>query len=396
MDHNYLGALEKFRAQIPLRITSEFINAATYQIDHVDAHLGYQAQEKFHAAKRWTEAVKNKEFTWLGLAGAATPVGLGGLLADAMSRGLIDAIVTTGANAFHDLHFAFGLPVRHGSPHCDDEKISKDEITRIYSQFIHNKYTLKLQDMIVQEYGRKIFSRLKPPFSTATFLYELGKEMLNDKSGSVIDKKGSFIVRAAEYDVPVFLNSGSNHSLAMDFLPLFIEGYHVDTSPTQDILEASAITIWTQPQVNIFMGEGDPRNFIQTAAPTASEISYIPFHGSEACIRFTTADERTGGLSGSGKSEARTWGKYKDTRNEIVVWGEYTLTAPTVIAYVAGHAKKEPSRLMKKREKILDDFLKIVRQYEPKRKKEQEKLKSIQKIIAENEKQARQQAGYKF
>jgi len=300
--------------QIPLRITPEFIEAAIYHIEHIDKNCGYQARAKFNAAQRWIKAIKNNEFVWLGISGAATPVGIGGLIADMISEGLIDAIVSTGANIYHDEHFAYGLPVRHGSDKVDDNDLRKDETTRIYTQFIHNKYTLKAQDMINQRLGKKIFKRLKQPFSTAELLHELGKEILNDDSA--IDKKGSFLARAAEYNVPIFLDSSSNHSLAMDFSTLFLEDYHVDPSPSKDIIQASALSMYTQPQVNIFLGEGGPRNFVQTTAPTACEIFNIPFEGSAGCIRFTTADVRTGGLSGSTESEAVSWGKYIDTKEE--------------------------------------------------------------------------------
>ena len=243
---------------------------------------------------------------------------------------IIDAIVSTGANIYHDEHFAYGLPVRHGSDKVDDNDLRKDETTRIYTQFIHNKYTLKAQDMINQRLGKKIFKRLKQPFSTAELLHELGKEILNDDSA--IDKKGSFLARAAEYNVPIFLDSSSNHSLAMDFSTLFLEDYHVDPSPSKDIIQASALSMYTQPQVNIFLGEGGPRNFVQTTAPTACEIFNIPFEGSAGCIRFTTADVRTGGLSGSTESEAVSWGKILPAARSVKLVCDATIAFPLIVA----------------------------------------------------------------
>lgn len=341
--------MHRGEAQEPLRITPEFIKNSIYHIEKTDRNLGFNAPKKYEAAQRWVKAAENNEYIWLGISGAATPAGMGGLVADLAARGLVDVIVTTGANVFHDGHFAYGLPVWHGSDKVDDEKLRKEDITRIYNQLIHNRDTLKAQDMINQQIGRKIFPRLKQPFSTAELLYEFGKEMLHDSSGRVIDKEGSFLIRAAEYGVPVFLDSSSNHSLAMDFAALSLEGYKTDPSSSKDLLQSCALSLNTQPQLNVFLGEGGPRNFIQTTAPTASEIFCIPFEGSAGCIRFTTADARTGGLSGSTQSEAVTWGKYLDASpdREIEVWGEYTLTAPDVFGYVAGKCSREPKRLMR-------------------------------------------------
>ncbi len=392
----YMG---QTRAQIPLRITEEMKRAALYHIDKIDANLGYQALKKYEAAKRWIDGVNNREYIWLSVAGAATPAGFGGLFADMISLGLADLIVTTGANVYHDLHFAFGLPVRHGSHKVDDDELRKDETTRIYNQFIHNRYTLKAQDMLNQDIARRILPKLKTQsFSTASFLHEFGKEMLSDNSGLILDKKGSFVVRAAEFGVPVFIDSGSNHSLGMDLSLLSFEGFDPDTSPTRDILEAAAFSVYSQPQFNIFLGEGGPRNFAQTTAPTASEIFSIPFEGSSGCVKFTTADERTGGLSGSGESEAVSWGKYKDadSSREIEVWGEYTLTAPDVIAYVAGHVSKKPRRLMDKHNEIVSDLIKKVEMHKQERIDSQDELRKILPSVVAKEKEARIKAGYKF
>ncbi|HLE07959.1 MAG TPA: deoxyhypusine synthase family protein [archaeon] len=386
------------RAQVPLRITKEFVDATTYHIKKIDSGLGYQASRKPAAAKRWVKGIQEGEYVWLGVAGAATPAGMGGLFADLISLGLVDAIVTTGANAYHDLHYACGLPVRHGHHQVDDDDLRRDETTRIYDRFIHNRYTLKAQDMINQDFARRVLPRMKPPFSTAQFLYEFGKEMLNDDSGIVIDKKGSFIVRAAEHGVPVFLDSGANHSLGMDLSLLALEGMYADTSPTQDVLQAAALSVYTQPQLNVFLGEGGPRNFTQTTAPTAAEIFALQFDGSAGCIRFTTADERTGGLSGSGQSEAVSWGKYLDAdpRREIEVWGEYTLTAPDVMGFVAGKAQRKPSRLMDRLDEITKGFYAQIKAHEPERIASQKHLKEILLQVIAAEKKAREKAGYKF
>jgi len=280
------------RAQIPLRITPDYIKSATYIIDNVRKNSGYQAEKQYLAAQRWTNGLKNNEKVWLGISGAATPVGFGGIIADMIERGLIDVIVSTGANVYHDLHVACGLPVRHGSEQIDDNELKKDKTTRIYTQFIYSNYTLKTRGLINRIILKRVFEkkRLVQPFSTAMMLYEFGKELAD--SEFVKDREGSFVLKAAKHGVPIFLDSASNHSLAMDFSLLYLKGYNVDPSPSKDIIQAAGLSMYSQPQLNIFLGEGGPRNFTQTTAPTAAEIFAISFGGSEACIRFTTADEK--------------------------------------------------------------------------------------------------------
>lgn len=332
------------RAQAPLRITPKLIDAATYMLEQVGRNSGYQAERRYSAAKRWAEGVEMGETIWLGISGAATPVGLGGLVADLIKIGAVHAIVSTGANVYHDLHFACGLPVRHGSAHVDDGALRKEGVTRIYDRFIHNTTTLQGQDMINQTVFRRACEKgsLKQPFSTAEMIHAFGLELADSKF--VADREGSFVLAASKYGVPVFLDSAANHSLGMDFSLLDLEGRAVNSSPSRDIRQAAALSIYGQPQFNVFLGEGGPRNFAQTTGPTASEIFKIPFDGSEGCIRLTTADERTGGLSGSTESEAVTWWKYPDAKStrEVVVWGEYTLTFPEIAGYVAGKVGQRP------------------------------------------------------
>lgn len=386
-------------AQVPLRITPKFVEASVYHIENIDMQSGYQAHQKYRAAKRLERAIADGEYIWLSVAGASTPVGFGGLYADVIARGIVDVVVCTGANAYHDLHFACGLPVRHGEHKVDDNALRLDETTRIYTQFIHNRYTLKAQDMLNQGFLRNVLQRgaLKGKFSTAELLNELGKEMLEDKSGTVVDKKGSFILRAAEYDVPVFLDSGSNHSLNMDFTLLALEGLDPDTSPTEDMFQAAALSMYTQPQVNLFLGEGGPRNFTQTTAPTASEIFYLPFDGSDTCVRFTVSDERAGALSGSGQSEAVSWGKYTDAdpKRDIEVWGEYTLTFPDVAGYVARNSR-QPRRLMKNLKEVEKGLKERVIANMEKIKHEQAELMKMLPHVIKEETALRRKAGYTF
>ena len=47
----------------------------------------------------------------LTVSGAMTPVGFGGIIKTLIERGFVDWIVTTGANVYHEDHFASGLPV---------------------------------------------------------------------------------------------------------------------------------------------------------------------------------------------------------------------------------------------------------------------------------------------
>ncbi len=334
----------------------------TQLVDKVYARGSYEGRNLAKGAQLLRDIKKEGKYLWLAMAGAATPAGLGGLVSQLIQLGVVDGVISTGANAYHDLHYVFGLPVRQGNPNIDDKAAFEEGTTRIHDTTIRNRETLQAQDMINEAYARRVFETLRPPFSTATFLNRFGKEILNDKLGLVKNTEGSVVLTAAQYDVPYFLDSGANHSLGMDLAALYAEGIAVDTSPSLDVIEAAAFSAFCQPQYNLFIGEGGPRNFLQTTGPTASEIFFIPFEGSEGGVILSTSDVRMGALSGSTFNEAVSWGKYLDTNreNKVVVWSEYTITFPLIAAYLVDHFSKNPlpnSRLLLKQDELRQRFL---------------------------------------
>src|ERR671938_823870 len=74
------------------------------------------------------------ENTTIGLtiAGAMTPAGVGGCVVELLDRGLVDFVISTGANLYHDLHYALNFTLRRGSPFVDDRDLYEDGVIRIY------------------------------------------------------------------------------------------------------------------------------------------------------------------------------------------------------------------------------------------------------------------------
>ena len=65
-------------------------------------------------------APENDTTIGLTMAGALTPAGLGGCVIEMMERGLVDFVISTGANLYHDLHYALNFTLRRGSPFVND------------------------------------------------------------------------------------------------------------------------------------------------------------------------------------------------------------------------------------------------------------------------------------
>src|SRR6478735_591811 len=69
----------------------------------------------------------------LALSGALTPAGLGiSCLVPLIEAGFIDWIISTGANLYHDTHFALNMEMHQSRPGLDDLALRTHQVIRIY------------------------------------------------------------------------------------------------------------------------------------------------------------------------------------------------------------------------------------------------------------------------
>src|SRR6516225_3262941 len=136
-------------------------------------------------------APANETTIGLTVAGAMTPAGLGGCVIEMMDRGLVDFVISTGANLYHDLHYAMNFTLRRGSPFVDDRELYEEGVIRIYDVLFPATVLLEtdayIRDFIVR-------SRLDGPISTAEFHYRLGLDLVDRHPGC---EEYSVVARAA-------------------------------------------------------------------------------------------------------------------------------------------------------------------------------------------------------
>jgi deoxyhypusine synthase len=87
----------------------------------------------------------------LTVAGALTPAGLGGCMVEMMERGLVDFVISTGANLYHDLHYALNFTLHRGSPFVDDVDLYDQGVIRIYDVLFPAKVLLET-DRYIREF----------------------------------------------------------------------------------------------------------------------------------------------------------------------------------------------------------------------------------------------------
>ena len=293
----------------------------------------FEARNVLRGARLFQQMITDGDTIWLGIAGAGIAGGMGGMVISLLEAGYIDVICSTGAQVYHDLHFAFGLPVKSISPHWDDNALRQHGDTRIYDIGIREQETLETQDTLIRGFVRENYPALSSKTLTSWEFNAFLGQWVNQYAPY---PERSFTATAARLGVPVFWDSLTNHSIAMNLLKTDLEGLPVRFSAQQDIFDAAAIVFAAGGTGFVELGGGGPKTFIQQTGPTISQILAIDFEGADRGLQIGTAMEREGSLSSCTFNEAVTWGKYRSADEEklVQIWGEYSVIFPLLSAYV--------------------------------------------------------------
>src|SRR5512138_1939671 len=282
----------------------------------------------------------------LTVTGAMAPAGMGGAIQAMIEAGFVDLIVATGANLYHDLHFALKLPVVQGHFQVDDRELYRAGIERIYDIFITEDSLLDT-DAFVREALEKAPPGLRGHISTPRLHHYLGHLV---RQHAPLPKK-SFVATAAEYDVPIFTSSPGDSSIGMNVAAMKLRGGETTIDPDLDVLESTAIVYDADVNGVVILGGGSPKNFYLQTQPTLWQILDLDRGGHEYVLQISTDSPQWGGLSGATPSEAISWGKVQADmlRNHVVVYSDATVAAPLVFAHaLSTRRRRKPRRLYRR------------------------------------------------
>ena len=340
------------------------------QLVDVFASSGYNGRKLGEAAKLYAKMIEEDATICLTISGAMTPVGFGGIIKTLIERGFVDWVITTGANVYHEDHFAWGLPVKQGEHEVDDMKLFENEIVRIRDVYIKFYETLEAEDQIIQKTFQDNF--IEKPFTTAEFCNFMGKI---SKENSKYPEK-SFITTAYQYDVPVYVSTLKDSSLALNLAVHRLRGKVYNLDFVKEIIEQAAILYNSKKSGIVELGGGVPKNTAQQTGPLLDQILRRNDGGQDYVIQITDARPDTGGLSGATLQEGKSWGKVQDAHHGMItVYADATIAFPILALYVLSNQKRrKPKRLYKKLdqyyEKLSKDYFKTpAKYYERKSKK---------------------------
>ena len=316
-------------------------NMTVQQLINFYGSTGYNARRLAEAAEILKEMIDTDSTVCLTLAGAMTPIGIGRTISAMIEAGFIDWIVSTGANVYHDLHFAYDMPVRHGHFDVDDDILYSKQIVRIYDVYIKEMGTLQAQDIVVQREIKRAKKAIPYNASTADIAYALGKAA---KENSKYPEK-SFLVKAYEHKVPVYMPAIGDSSIGLNMLPLLLEDKGILPNVILDVAESAAILWKSERSGGLELGGGVPKNFFQQTGPALYQILKVKEGGQDYLIQMTDARPDTGGLSGATLQEGKSWGKIKTShKDNIIVYGDSSVYFPLLCSYVMSACKSRKQK----------------------------------------------------
>ncbi len=328
-----------------------------------DYFQAYNAGRLREAAQLFAEKMLNGNTTvGMSLTGALTPAGLGGsCIVPLMKAGFIDWIVSTGANLYHDTHFAIGHSLHRGTPFGDDTRLRKEGIIRIYD--ILFEYDVLLS---TDSFFRKLLRlhEFQTEMGTAELHYRLGKYIAEREKVLGI-KHSSLLATAYRCGVPVYTSSPGDSSIGMNIAETSLDGYKIKIDILLDVNETAAIVLDAKRKGGmsgvVIVGGGSPKNFVLQTEPQIQEVLGISEKGHDYFLQITDARPDTGGLSGATPGEAVTWGKVDPERlpDAVVAYVDSTIALPVIASYALAKAPPRPvKRLYDRREAMLGGLYK--------------------------------------
>lgn len=345
--------------QIRKRILPKPMSAPLQVADLVDQYfLAYNGARVREACQLLAGYILQDKVTvgW-SLTGALTPAGLGlGCLIPLMEAGFIDYLVSTGANLYHDLHYALGMEMYAGSPHENDLELREQNIIRIYDILFDQKVLLDSDQYLYEVISQPEFQKC---LSTSELHWLLGKYVAETERQLKLEKQ-SILAAAHRLDVPVYTSSPGDSTIGMNVAARSLVGGKLQFDVNRDVNETTAIVHAAKENDGesavVILGGGSPKNFLLQTEPQLQEVLGIPDNGHEFFIQFTDARPDTGGLSGATPSEALTWGKVtpEGLSKSIVAYVDVTVALPIITAYVLERCQPRPlKRLYTRRDAMI-------------------------------------------
>jgi len=321
--------------------------------------LAYNSARLKEGCKLFAEKMLEPDVTiGMSISGALTPAGLGcSCIVPLIKAGFVDWIVSTGANLYHDMHFALNYPVRVGNFNMNDTELRDNDIVRVYDVLLGYSDCLMATDEILRNI--LIQPEFQKEMGSAELHHLLGKYAAEWERKAGL-KDVSVLAAAYRAGVPCFTSSPGDSTIGMNVAGVELRGNKLRVNPSIDVNESTAYVLAAKrsggKSAAVLWGGGSPKNFMLQTEPQIQEVLRIKEFGQDYFLQVTDARPDTGGLSGATPSEAVSWGKVDPDRlpDAVVCYTDTTIAMPVLTHYaLARHPRRKLRRLFDQRGKML-------------------------------------------
>jgi deoxyhypusine synthase len=291
--------------------------------------VSFQGRTLATSRRIWERMLGSECTIFLGVAGALSAGGMRLLIAYLLEHRLVDCLVSTGANLYHDLHETRGRRHFIGSPLENDAALQAERIDRVYDTYASEDEFCDNDEWI----AAFVLTLERRRYTTREFLYRLGEHLWKTTG------RDGILTAAYRANIPIFCPAIADSSIGMGIS----QARHRDADAGQvdvvgDIIESANLVIRRPRTASIVLGGGTPKNFINQASVQA-EFYDSRVSGHRFAIQIVTDVPHFGGASGSSLEEAQSWGKLAKDAEQVTVHADATIVLPILTAALASSAR---------------------------------------------------------
>jgi deoxyhypusine synthase len=314
-------------------------------IDHHYRH--FNAAALVDAANAYSKHLDDGGIMFVTLAGAMSTAELGCSLAEMIRQGKVHGISCTGANLEEDVfnlvahnHYK-RIPGYRYLTAKDEQELLEGHFNRVTDTCIPEEEAMRRIERIVANKWKAYETAGKRGFPHQ-FLYEI---LLDGslKQFYEIDPKDSWMLAAAEKNLPVFVPGWEDSTLGNVFAAHNIDGRLSSTSTMKSGIETMIeLQRWYIEQtkkhsIGFFqIGGGIAGDFPICVVPMIEQDLRIPAKLWGYFCQISDSTTSYGSYSGAVPNEKITWGKLAPETPSFVIESDATIVAPLIFAKVLG------------------------------------------------------------
>ncbi len=285
----------------------------------------------------WKRMLADRVMIMMGMSGAMVPAGMRRVVVYMIKNRLIDCLVSTGANFFHDIHETLGRHHFQCAPETDDVLLQQNLIDRMYDT-LADEEQFREADAMIGAFAASLDQTR--PYTTREFLNLLGRHLAKTAA------EDGIVTAAAKARIPLYCPAIGDSSIGIGIAENRFLGKNSFTfDVVGDVLETARLAADSPATGVVYFGGGTPKNFVNQTEVTATFIRNAD-NGHKYALQIITDSAHWGGLSGCTFAESQSWGKIAHDASFIDVHCDSTIAMPLLVT-----ALSENVALIKNRKK---------------------------------------------